>query len=380
MIEKLANHIEKIQKESINKYFTDRPTIKAVDKKHLFTEENNESYILIEINDAVENIIKDKDELFSLKETKKNEIAEIVHKTPLSQNFEILLNRCLDNYDILKQKYPIHIFSPFVDLFIKQIEDDRFNKKLRSFTDLKSGSIEHLKIKVNTLNEFVDSIRQEVQSENFKKSLNLHQRPFDKNYKSLVDYVDKLFEQHSKLLVIKMDFGYFNSYDSLENGSNPKELLEQNRIKSEQELYEKCSQAQKDMKHFFRNAKSNSIFKHMLGYTWKLDYGGSYKGFYYHIIFFFDGSKVDDDVTIARMMGEYWVNTITNKEGIYWIYNKNKDENSIGMINRNNKKSLEILKNIVCHYLIKVDIYAKINSKKIGRTFGKGEIMILPKN
>jgi hypothetical protein len=118
----------------------------------------------------------------------------------------------------------------------------------------------------------------------------------------------------------------------------------------------------------------------MLGYVWKLEYG-NFKGFHYHMIFFFDGSKLQKDNKIAELLGNYWQNNITQGNGLY--YNCNRDKSiykncGIGMINYSDIELIKNLKKSVASYLTKIDYYGRIVAKdKKGnkrRTFGRGEI------
>jgi hypothetical protein len=113
----------------------------------------------------------------------------------------------------------------------------------------------------------------------------------------------------------------------------------------------------------------------MVGYCWKLEYGGE-KGFHYHMIFFYDGSKVQQDTNIARMIGEYWMNVITQGKGLYYNCNADKgkyERCGIGTINHYDTELIENLK-LAAQYLAKPDDYLRDNASNIevDRTFGRG--------
>jgi hypothetical protein len=198
------------------------------------------------------------------------------------------------------------------------------------------------------LNGCVDQIRQEVKSKRFQAKLNSYQRSSNKNYKELTEYVDALFERHSRLLVLRVDLSY-----SKENSKTTQ------------------TEAKRDRERLFENARSNKLFGEMVGYIWKLEHGPE-KGFHYHMMFFFDGSKVREDITLAKRIGEYWTEVITKGRGLYYNCNAVKlayKSCGIGMIEHADGNLREGLRNAVV-YLTKTDLYMKLQTE--GRGMGKG--------
>jgi hypothetical protein len=193
--------------------------------------------------------------------------------------------------------------------------------------------------------------------------LNNQQLPITKNYQSMINYIDNLFTRHGRLLVIRIDLSYRKDIDTP--------------FLNEEEIYQKYCQAKVDREHLFQNMRSNALFNHMVGYIWRLEYGED-KGFHNHMIFFYDGSQVQQDVTIGRMIGEYWVNVITQgSRGLYYNCNAYKEKYErcgIGMINWNNLQLIANLKNDAVPYLAKPDEYisAFMKDMGIGRSFGRG--------
>ncbi|HEY8159113.1 MAG TPA: inovirus-type Gp2 protein [Methylobacter sp.] len=269
--------------------------------------------------------------------------------------------------------FPIHEFNPYVDLFIKSVNNQLAGKvsftliqangqwlgKKNSPTPLPCKNDQLKKQTVDTLNEFIQGIRHEAASKAFKNRLDNYMRPIRKNYGELKDYIDNLFERYSRLLVLRVDLSYEKD----------------NYLMTEVEIEDRFAQAIADREHFFRNTRSNKLFEHMVGYAWKLEYGLK-KGFHYHLLFFYDGSKVRQDVPLAQQIGEYWRDIILKGKGNYYNCNAEKDGYltlGIGMINHYDVKLRENLQQKAAAYLVKPDIYAKIISKiENRRTFGKG--------
>jgi hypothetical protein len=214
-------------------------------------------------------------------------------------------------------------------------------------------------------------IKQESKSVGFKKKLNNYNRGPVKNFKSLTTYINDLFDdKKARLLVVRVDLSYG---------------LKDRLSITEEEAYEEYLQAKKDRENLFYNIRSNELFKHLVGYAWKMEYGLD-KGFHFHILFFFDGSQVHKDIIIAKMIGEHWEREITGGKGVYHNCNASKDDYEklgIGMINYYDKDLRENLINEVAAYLVKTDLYSRViirdqagrkGKMDNARTFGRGEI------
>jgi hypothetical protein len=293
---------------------------------------------------------------------------------------------------------PFHEFNPYMDVFVRAAQkvfllDDSclkedsnimpfIQKMVTLFESDDDFPIKHIgeKIPSKLSKEFLldqlseallEEIKQETKSLKFKKKLNNFNRVPVKNFKSLTNYIDRLFDQYARLLVVRVDLSY---------GLNDRLSI------TEEEAYEEYLQAKKDRESLFYDIWHNEIFKHLVGYAWKMEYGLD-KSFHFHILFFFDGSKVREDVTIGRMIGEYWQHEITGGKGLYFNCNAFKEkyeENlGIGMINHFDAELRDNLINEAAAYLVKTDLYSRViireregkNGKRDNaRTFGKGEI------
>ena len=157
-----------------------------------------------------------------------------------------------------------------------------------------------------------------------------------RNQRRLHGLIDNLFNDYSKLLVIRLDF--YIQKDS-----------------EEDEQYDYMNEA---FDRFRNNLRSNRLFEHYITYAARLEYGTSRK-WHYHVLFFFDGQRVRDDYGLAKAIGEYWVEVITRRLGNYNSPNMNKHKYrrvGVGMIDYRDEKKIECLKNDVAKYLVKLDV------------------------
>lgn len=148
------------------------------------------------------------------------------------------------------------------------------------------------------LNRLVSEYRDEVSKSAFRQELRKYQRNPVKNLKGIANYIRHLFNQHARLLVIRLDL----AWGKVHSGSITPEIAKQQR------------------QQLLRNMKRNRIFRHVLGTVWKLEYGAD-RGFHYHTLFFLDGNKARSDINICAQFGEYWTSVITEGKGTYFNCN-----------------------------------------------------------
>ncbi|HBP5584185.1 TPA: YagK/YfjJ domain-containing protein [Pseudomonas aeruginosa] len=207
---------------------------------------------------------------------------------------------------------------------------------------------------LEALNGLADHIRERARSSGFNARLNSYHRSSNKNYRGLMKYEQALFECHSKMLVLRIDFSYRKEH-----------------CKVSQKI------ALQHRKRLFDNARSNKLFKHMLGYVTKLEHGVE-KGFHFHCMFFFDGAKVREDITLAKRIGEYWVSVVTKGIGCYYNCNYAKEKYrrcGIGMVIHADMEKREDLR-LAMVYLTKTDLYMKLKAE--GRAMTKGVMPTAP--
>ena len=136
-----------------------------------------------------------------------------------------------------------------------------------------------------------------------------------------------------------------------------------------------------DLYRLLSNKRHNAMFKHLVGYVWKLEYGDM-KGHHYHLLLFFKGSEVNGDFKKGREIGEYWRDVITKGRGYYFNCNGKKNDYAhlgIGMIHADKEEDAHLRFNLIHYvlpYLIKSDQYLKVKLKMNDRSIGKG---VMPK-
>lgn len=200
---------------------------------------------------------------------------------------------------------------------------------------------------VTDLNQRLEGWYQSMKQPDFTYECNRNRRNSFNNYKRLCGLMEALFSCHSRLMVVRVDLGY-------------------SELDSPYIDYETARYHREQLCLAFN---THSLFNHLLGYAWKLEWQPK-KGFHYHSIFFFDGHQCQEDITQARLIGEMWERTITGGQGRCWNCNLNADKtyhyNAMGCIDyHDSEKQRGLFK--LAKYLTKIDEYAAMLVN--GRTF-----------
>ncbi|MCM7607206.1 inovirus Gp2 family protein [Enterobacter hormaechei] len=223
---------------------------------------------------------------------------------------------------------------------------------------LKTYNLTELSVtETTTINDVLRCFREEAQSVTHKRQLRNFQRAASKNLKGALDYVDHLFERYARLLVVRVDLSWRK--DFVKNQTISTAMARQHR------------------QRLLKRVRLHPLFQDYLGYIWKLEYG-QYKGFHYHTCFFFDGSKVRGDVTLARRIGELWEKEITDGQGLYFNCNaitSTYAQSGIGDIHYTDQTKRAVLQRVIS-YIAKVDTAVRLSLPQGARTFGRSECLL----
>ena len=188
---------------------------------------------------------------------------------------------------------------------------------------------------------FLSDLQQRLRDPTTRKRILERRRTVAETTKRTENYVKRLFETCARQVVLRIDFGYGTGHaDNMDT-------------------------VVKDLSHFYENMRRNHLFRHLIGYIAKIEYGIQ-KGFHVHLLLFFDGSKRNNksDSHLAKLIGDYWNNVITKGRGRYWNCNDRKyefDKNKrlgIGVVHADQYEKMENLLYVV-RYLCKKDQFIK---------------------
>jgi len=209
-------------------------------------------------------------------------------------------------------------------------------------------------VEADIYNNLLTLIRTTCGSKEFKAKSHTRVYNATRNFRSTKVYIDRLFKRYSRMMVMRLDLEYLKNHVSKLS----------------------VGDAQKDLKHFFNNMRSNKLFTPLLGYIWRREWGLE-RGIHFHVVFFYDGSLAHKDEYIASKIGDYWKNRITAGKGMHFNCNRNKLNRykrlGIGMIHHADVQKREHLLEAV-QYLTKKEIIFRPKDDGDFRAYGKGNM------
>ncbi|WP_313326150.1 YagK/YfjJ domain-containing protein [Pseudomonas qingdaonensis] len=298
--------------------------------------------LILKIGPLIREIIASDEDLFSVE--REAMYGDTLKATSVGRNFVRYIGK--DYFEVADdQDYRL---NPYFEVFCSCVNRYGLRKVIGRIENVWGSLVEEA---VKILNSCVEDIRREIKSSSFKARLKSYRRSVVENYRELNLYVNDLFKFHARMLVLRVDLSYLESF----RGAGGVTVMD---------VCQHRSRLLKDLKA--------NVFGPLLGYAWKFE-KGKRKGLHYHLLLFFDGGKVRQDVTLARMIGEHWHSVVTDRRGTYYNCNAFKEGYEycgIGMVGYADQRAREGLRRIVI-YMTKLDEYFKLSVPGV-RCFGKG--------
>lgn len=180
----------------------------------------------------------------------------------------------------------------------------------------------------------------------------------EENQDRFLEYVQRILNDHYKVLVVRVDLGYLKA--SMSNITV-------------QDFYNHIESIRHQLKD------KNGCFKHLLGYGLALEQGSS-KGYHAHLMLLYNGSERCQDWYLANEVIQKW-QEIT--QGLGYGLNNNTPEKKkqyadrgllgIGMIHRNQPLEMQNALNVVRYLTQPEKFMQRMLIKPLGkRTFFKG--------
>lgn len=299
-------------------------------------------FSLSPIEEFVKKVIYTKDAGYIRKEKSLRDDTIVINftDTKLSLHFKAM-NSFIST---ISRHEEFYLYSENISLFQESCKELDLSTDLFYKPGFYIGEIK--KYEADLYNDLIESIRAKSETKEFKKRVSNRVTNANRMLKSINGYIDELFARYSRLLVLRIDLSYLVNI-------NTSTGLPMNQITHQQ--------VKADFKKLKNNMRHNKLFEHLKGDVWKLEFG-ELKGFHYHLILFFLGSKVDKDAYYGAQIGEYWQKSITKNRGIFHNCNAEKKKYAdlgilgIGMIDVGKEDGVELrfnLQNRIVNYLAK---------------------------
>ena len=240
--------------------------------------------------------------------------------------------------------------------------------------------------------DFIDGIRKSETLPAVKKQIADWESKLKKNHLRSLELTSRLFDKHSRLTVIRLDLHHKTPPLTQEDVMALRERLALKKA-SDARAFSQGADIQKfkpiegwssfealnnDRKKFFDNMRGKpSLFKHLVGYIWRIEFGLD-AGYHVHVVLFYDGSKVHKHAWLAQLIGEWWVKDVTRNRGRFHNANKEWSEShpqyGIGVIDHDNHLRRKNLEQHVLKYLCKPKQGVYVLPYRGANTFGSSNM------
>lgn len=243
------------------------------------------------------------------------------------------------------------VYSPYVELFFDTLRSSNY---CPDYSNMDPGTVYNTTTIAEASNRLVEELRQATRTREFKKKINDLRENSYRNFKSSIEYVDRLFTRHSRLLYIRIDLSI--DYLSIPDDSTALQLL----------------------LGYFKNLRkwiSRKIepFKHLDGYIAHVEYGTE-KGHHIHMSLFYYEQERRADYIISEQVGNAWIK-VTKGIGRWQSTNRDRQRpkcNALGRIHRDDTDKRHCL----CYtlwYTVKTDQYLRYKHSQNQRLFFRGK-------
>ncbi|MEJ0003522.1 MAG: hypothetical protein WDN30_08120 [Pararobbsia sp.] len=213
---------------------------------------------------------------------------------------------------------------------------------------------------MDAFNALIDEISRRCQSRQFTERERLRQLNAERNKENVLAMDEAMFSPdtgRSRWLVLSLTLRYKPKY---RRWTTP-EIVQQHR------------------ERFFAARRFNDLMSGIGNFVWAIEQGED-TGLHLHVILYYS-SEHNHDERIAKQIGEYWVNVVTDGKGDYWNsnqgwlkrrYEKKGHGVGVGQIDWNSSKREALRENLI--YLAKAEQYLMSWSVERIHTFGMGHV------
>lgn len=213
---------------------------------------------------------------------------------------------------------------------------------------------------MDVFNMLIDEIRVRCQTREFKERERLREFNAERNKQNVLAMEEEMFSPEtgrSRWLILSLTLGYEPKF---RRWITP-QTVQQHRDR------------------LFDARRFNKLIFGIKNYVWAIEQGED-TGLHLHVILFYSADHNHDEF-IAKQIGDYWENVVTQGKGDAWNSNeawlkaryKNRYGVGVGQINWNETEKREVLRKLLV-YLAKSEQYLMLKAAEGMHTFGMGQV------
>ena len=224
---------------------------------------------------------------------------ELAFEITFDERWQVLLiPKSLERYyltvkSVLASYSDQYVYSPRVDIFFETAKELNLLSEGFSF-----GNPLHIDAAsrwryADLFNELISRIRDQCEKSSFKTRLLRHERNAQRRLGRGLMWERGMFEWRSRHLFLMLCLNY----------------------KARARRHIRPEDVQRHLQRLLNNRRANCLLAGITGYIWKIE-DGRKSGLHVHILIAYS-SKRKADINIARRIGEYWRDVITDGKGSY---------------------------------------------------------------
>lgn len=258
-----------------------------------------------------------------------------------------------------------YLYNEHLQAFIETLEEHKLNGQFISWGSVSDAhrtplsSIDN-RTGAEVFSAVVTDLQRRCRAPSVSEKMRTRKRVAEQNLSACKAYVDALFECYRRLIVLRLDFSY------LPELAHSIDLTE----------------AQDDIARFLANRRNNKLFRGVVGYVCKIEYGVA-KGIHHHVLLFVDGDKRNPlrQEYLGRQLCDYWRNKIAKDRGDAWNSNfksnlekfDQRGQRGIGDIRASDTLARQNLSERILTYLCKHDQFFRPAYGRDFRRLRKGQ-------
>ncbi|MGQ1155585.1 hypothetical protein ACT436_02730 [Acinetobacter baumannii] len=187
--------------------------------------------------------------------------------------------------------------------------------------NLRGRNPSNLKQQIELLNEFIELLREELNSPTVKEVIQNREKQHKENFTSCKLLISKLFQKYGQLWVLPVDFAYTPDQQDLQH-NHPTDLKQ--RFHGPYQ-FERLKQ---QIDQLLENRRRNKTLKQIKGYLFYFGHSLK-KGVFDKVIFFLDGNTCQTE-DYVKYLSKYW-SRLTNQQGCTYFCDSDSSQSPTGI-------------------------------------------------